>query len=46
MKTIDDVEIGEEYEHEGFVYLKFSEDEGAIIYDVDTLDWKRAKEMH
>lgn len=42
MKTIniEDVEIGEEYTDGKYVYLKLTEDEGAIILDTETGTWK------
>lgn len=43
---IEDVEIGEEYTDGNYVYLKLSEDEGALILDETTGAWKVPTTTH
>lgn len=38
---MNDVEIGEEFLHEGYYYLKISEDKAALIWYEYRQDWKK-----
>ena len=45
-KNIEDVEIGEEFVKEGFVYVKMNDEDAALVFDESSNDWKRPRVEH
>jgi len=46
MKLFEDLEVGEEFEKDGYIWVKFSETDCALVWDADTNNWKIAKTTH